>query len=140
MKKRKKVIVAGSRGFSNYSLLEYTLDNILEKFENPIIISGHAKGADSLGEVYAWKHKLNCKVYKADWNKYGRKAGIIRNQDMARIGDVLVAFWDGNSYGTLDMISLAIEYNLKIYVVDYINKKFYIDEQINDIFGDTIPF
>lgn len=100
-----KVIVAGSRTFNNYEMLE----SVLKKFEQEVmpideIVSGGAKGADELGEIYAIYNQIKSTVMNADWKKYGRPAGMIRNSKMADYGDCLLAFWDGQSAGTANMI------------------------------------
>ena len=135
-----KIIIAGTRTFTNYKLMSSTLRTIFKRYKNIKIISGHARGADKLGEVYAWKHQIPLQIFPADWNKYGRRAGSIRNEKMAQVGSVLVAFWDGTSRGTLDMITVALEYDLMVYVVDYKNNKIYIGKEANEIFGEVIPF
>ena len=93
------------------------LDNLDSTFFT--IISGGAKGADSLGERFAEQHSLHLTVCKADWNKHGKSAGYIRNSEMADIGDVLLAFWDGKSKGTKHMIDLALKKGLIVEVVYY---------------------
>ena len=135
-----KIIVAGSRSFSDYKLMSTILRTIFKKYKNVKIISGHARGADKLGEVYAWKHRIPFQIFPADWNTYGRRAGAIRNEKMASVGNVLVVFWDGISRGTLDMITVALEYDLMVYVVDYRNSKVYIGKEANNIFGEILPF
>ena len=76
--------------------------------EEIIVISGCARGADSLGELYAkTKGYATGKMeerHPADWNKNGKSAGYIRNEQMAEVADALVAFWDGKSRGTANMI------------------------------------
>lgn len=114
-----KVIVAGSRGFNDYKKLKQSLDKILSRTKNPIIVSGTAKGADQLGERYAEEKGLECLRYPADWNKYGKAAGYKRNKIMALKADALVAFWDGKSRGTKHMIELARNFRLKIKVIRY---------------------
>lgn len=114
-----KVIIAGSRSFDNYKLLKQKLDKILNKINNPIIISGTANGADKLGERYAEENNLECLQYPANWNKYGKSAGYKRNKIMAIEADALVAFWDGESKGTQHMIDLAKNYGLKIKIIKY---------------------
>ena len=80
-----RIIIAGSRTFDNYELLEESLNEyIAEVFQKKVdsieIISGTAKGADSLGEKYAIEHNYLIKRFPADWNKYGKSAGYIRNE------------------------------------------------------------
>ena len=100
-----KVIIAGCRDFNDYELLKSKSDYYLQnKLPNVIIVSGHASGADTLGERYAIERGLNCELHPADWNKHGRAAGPIRNAEMAEVADALIAFWDGKSRGTAHMI------------------------------------
>lgn len=91
----KRVIIAGCCDFSDYKTLkeccEYYLQNKLIT-RNVIIVSGHALGTDSLGERFAAEHNLQCEVYPAEWNKYERVAGSIRNNQMTEAADALIAF------------------------------------------------
>ena len=117
-----KVIIAGSRGFSNYKLLKETCDKYLrekKKTHNVIVVSGHARGADSLGEKYASDEDLDLEIYPADWKKYGKSAGFMRNEQMADIADAVIAFWNGESHGTKHMIDIAEEKGLNVKVVNY---------------------
>nr|WP_302052948.1 DUF2493 domain-containing protein [Shouchella clausii] len=114
-----KVIVAGSRNFSNYALLERKLDAILRNRvdEGVEIVSGKARGADTLGERYAKERGYAIKEFPADWEKNGKAAGPIRNRKMAEYADALVAFWDGKSRGTNNMIETAEELGLQVRVI-----------------------
>lgn len=114
-----KVIIAGSRGFSNYELMAKKLDNILSRKTTVEIVSGGARGADYYGEMYAKAKGHALKRFPAEWNKYGRSAGYRRNEQMAQYADALVAFWDGQSRGTFHMINLAKQYGLQIRVIRY---------------------
>lgn len=117
-----KVIVAGSRTFNDYLLLEEKLDKILaNKLPDVEIVSGTAYGADKQGELYANKNKLPIKRFPADWNTYGKKAGYLRNLEMAKYADACVVFWDGTSRGTKLMIDLANKYNLPLRIIRYDN-------------------
>ena len=129
-----RVIIAGGRDFDDYYLLE---DNLMEwlmelyvfyhdksDYVDLEFISGKAKGADTLGEKFASKNNCKIKEFPADWNTYGKAAGPIRNEEMAKYaseGDkgVLFAFWDGKSRGTKSMIDLASRYGLEIHVINY---------------------
>ena len=112
-----KIIIAGGRNFNDYALLKSILDSLLKEqhFE---VISGTAKGADSLGEIYAKENKLKIHYFKHDWS-IGKSAGYLRNKDMAEFADGCICFWDGKSKGTKHMIDLAKEYNLKLKVINY---------------------
>lgn len=115
-----KVVIAGSRDFNNYSLLMERMDLFLQNVSKQIIIiSGHARGADSLGEQYAKDKGYLCEIFPADWAAYGRSAGYRRNVAMASIADAVVVFWDGKSRGTQHMINIAKEKKLPIRVVKY---------------------
>lgn len=96
------IIVAGSRTFKDYKLLSDTLDNIENITE---IVSGCAKDADLLGEQYALEHHIPIKKFPAQWDIYGKQAGFIRNMEMGDYADYLIAFWDGQSRGTNQMIN-----------------------------------
>ena len=117
-----KVIIAGSRGFSNYKLLKEKCNEYLRekrKQYNIIIISGGARGADTLGEKYAQDEGFSLEVFPANWNKFGKSASFIRNEQMAEIADALIAFWDGKSHGTKHMIEIMENRKLLVRVVNY---------------------
>lgn len=116
-----KVIVAGGREFDNYELMCTTLDYYFKDLDKKdlVIVSGRANGADKLGERYAREHFINVECYGADWKKYGNAAGPIRNRQMAENADALVAYHDGKSRGTKNMIETATELGLKVRVVNY---------------------
>ena len=117
-----KVIIAGSRGFSNYKLLKEKCNEYLRekrKEYNIIIISGGARGADTLGEKYAKDEGFSLEVFPANWNKFGKSAGFIRNEQMAEVADALIAFWDGKSHGTKHMIEIMENKKLLVRVVNY---------------------
>ena len=107
-----RVIVAGSRGFFDYDLMCRELDELFwvsSEFDDGDIkiISGMADGADSLAIRYADERKLTKILFPANWNKYHRVAGFLRNEDMLSVATHLVVFWDGKSSGTNHMIVIA---------------------------------
>lgn len=115
-----KVIVAGGRDFTNYHVAREVLVKLMDKTNGDLeIISGMARGADTLGILFAHEFGLAIHKFPAKWNVYGKRAGYIRNVDMASIGDMLIAFWDGKSRGTQHMINIAKEKGLKYIVLDY---------------------
>ena len=119
-----RVICAGCRSFGDYKLLSDTLDSFLRIYDFEMeIVSGTCYGADQLGERYAQERKLCCKQFPAEWKRYGRKAGPIRNRQMADYATHLVAFWDGNKThsGTWDMIRTATKLNLHVEIVQFSN-------------------
>ena len=113
-----KVIIAGGRDFNNREVAFKCLDKRMWS-KGDVIVSGHASGADALGEEYAKAHGLDIDLHPANWREYGRAAGPIRNREMAEVADKLIAFWDGKSRGTKNMISEAKEKGLCVVVYDY---------------------
>ena len=112
-----KVIVAGTRTYNNYQELKQVLDEVLiNKKPNIEIVSGGARGADHLGEIYANDNNYQLKIFPADWDIYGKAAGYIRNEQMARYADACVVFWDKQSRGSKHMIDLANKYHLQLFV------------------------
>ena len=115
-----KVIIAGTRTLEDYELVkqyaDYKLSKITEQIE---IVSGGADGADALGERYARERGYSIKVFPAEWEKYGRSAGPRRNKQMAEYADALLAYWDGKSRGTKNMIDEARKRQLKIGIKMY---------------------
>jgi len=92
---------------------------MLSKQSDIEIVSGTARGADSLGAKYAKERGYTVKEFAPQWDKFGKSAGYKRNAEMADYADALIAFWDGESKGTNHMINLAKEKNIKIKVVNY---------------------
>jgi len=114
-----RVIIAGSRNFTDYDKLKPVVDAFHSKFNITQVISGNAKGADSLGEWWATQNEVEVKLFPANWSKHGKAAGHIRNKEMANHADALIAFWDGKSPGTKSMIDYAKSKRLQI-VVEYV--------------------
>lgn len=114
----KRIVVAGSRNFNDYEYLRSKLDQIIWK-EGDTIISGGANGADKLGERYAREHNIKLEVYPANWDQYGKRAGYMRNKQMAEVCTHGVVFWDGESKGSAHMIDLLGEYKRKFVVFLY---------------------
>lgn len=109
-----KTIIAGSRDLTNYSLLLKAVENCGWAITS--VVSGNARGADKLGEIYAEKNSLPCEKYPAEWDKYGKSAGYKRNVLMAENAEALIAIWDGVSKGTNHMINIAKSKGLRVYV------------------------
>ncbi len=115
-----RVIIAGGRDFNDYSLLKTTMDKLLANITDEItVLCGQAKGADTLGEQYAKEMGYAVSYYPANWERYGKYAGYLRNEQMAQNADALVAFWDGKSHGTKHMLGLALQYGLKVRIKPY---------------------
>lgn len=132
-----KLCVFGSRGFDNYKLLEDKLNYLLVNVkpdDSIVIISGTASGADSLGERYALNNGLAVERYPAKWTdfnakpcnikekngyKYNSLAGMNRNRTMADVCDIAVAFFDGKSPGTKQMIEILKNKNKQVKIIYY---------------------
>ena len=114
-----KVIIAGSRNFNDYSILERKMNIILKNQDDVTIVSGTARGADKLGERYAGENHHKLEKYPAMWDIYGKKAGYMRNEEMAKDSDGCVVFWDGKSKGTKHMIDISKKFNLKLRIIKF---------------------
>jgi hypothetical protein len=98
-----KLIIAGSRTFTDYQFLCHTLAPECHRITE--VIHGGARGADQLGFRWAVKHHIRSRCFAAEWERFGKSAGIRRNYQLAQAGDLLIAFWDGRSPGTRHIIS-----------------------------------
>ena len=114
-----KIIVAGGREFNDYELMKRKLDHLFSRRNNIVVVCGEARGADSLGKRYAQEHGMEVISKPADWDRYGRTAGYRRNMEMGEIADALVAFWDGKSRGTKNMIDIMHDLCKPVRVVRY---------------------
>lgn len=125
-----RIIIAGSRDFNDYKLLKTSMrdilkDTSLEGISKIKIISGTARGADQLGERFAKQFKLEVVKFPSKWDVYGKRAGYIRNEEMAKYSvednnyGMLVAFWNGESRGTNHMINLAKKHGVEVHVVKF---------------------
>lgn len=117
-----RVIIAGTRTFTDYTLLQRECNRLLsekQRTHNIIVVSGTARGADTLGERYARERGFQLRRFPADWDKDGKKAGMLRNYRMADNADALIVFWDGTSRGTANMINIARKKNLPVRVIQY---------------------
>lgn len=121
-----RIIVAGGRDFNDYKLVEDILIDMwldiaelgTPSYEVEFVLGG-AKGADSLGEKFADEYGFDKKMFIPDWKGQGKKAGILRNHEMGDYATHLVAFWDGKSRGTKDMIDYATRKGLVVKVIRY---------------------
>lgn len=107
-----RIVVAGSRHFLDYDLMCRELDKLFSESIEFVgreikIVSGMADGADTLAIRYADEHKLTKILFPANWKRYPRIAGFLRNEDMLSVATHLVVFWDGKSNGTRHIIEIA---------------------------------
>lgn len=115
-----KVIIAGSRSFADYEKLKSVCDSILPNlYSEPriSILSGTSSDSDSLGERYAKERGYTLNRYPADWKRYGKAAGPIRNRQMVKEADAAIVFWDGQSRGTKNLIEEANRHGLKVWII-----------------------
>jgi hypothetical protein len=113
-----KLAIIGSRDFTDFNLAEkWFLSFNLDKCSE--IISGGAEGADYIGKVLAKKYNIKYTEYKADWKRYGKSAGPRRNVDIVKNSDVIFAFWDGESKGTKNSLTLARKMG-KVTIIVYV--------------------
>ena len=127
--KELRVIIAGSRDFNDYDLLKKSAIDIINKKtmlpDLSRIVSGGARGADTLGERFANEMGLEITRFIPDWDGLGKRAGYVRNAEMAKFAvqddndGMLIAFWNGKSKGTKHMIDLANKYGLEVHVVNF---------------------
>lgn len=123
-----KVIIAGSRSINNIALVELACYKAMQRWKRNGIVSyitevvcGEASGVDQLGKELAKKANIPIKSFPADWDKYGKQAGYIRNAEMINYADALIAVWDGKSPGTKITIDLAKKKKLKVFVLQIDN-------------------
>jgi len=112
-----KLAIVGSRTFNDYDLFEYWIgyfggdiivgSRTFNDCDLEELVSGGAKGADSLAEEYAKLWGCPIRIFRPDWDKFGKQAGFIRNQQIVDNCDMVLAFWDGKSRGTKDTIDKA---------------------------------
>jgi len=111
-----KTIIAGSRDFESYAILYAVMQSV--PWEITEVVSGCARGVDTMGENWAGDNRVPVKKFPAEWKTYGKCAGYLRNNEMANYADALVAIRFQGSKGTLHMLDLADQANLKIYKVE----------------------
>lgn len=115
------IAIIGGRDFNDFETLEKVVLTHVKGSQlfDCKIISGKAKGADTLGEKFAEKYGLEVIEFPADWAKFGKSAGIIRNKDIIKNGDVIFAFWDRKSKGTANGIELCKKQDKRLILTYY---------------------
>lgn len=111
-----KTIIAGSRTVNNYDIVSRYIDRC--PWDITEVVSGTARGVDRMGEKWSEKNGISVARFPADWDKHGKSAGFIRNEEMAKYADALMAVRRNKSNGTTHMIETALEYNLQMFVVN----------------------
>ena len=113
-----KLIIAGTR---NLDIGIHDIEMLIhrERWVVSEVISGHSGLVDLAGERWAARRHIPVKLFpvsSADWERLGKKAGPLRNEEMSYYADALLAIWDGHSRGTKNMIDLMGE-RIKPYIV-----------------------
>jgi len=117
-----KLIVAGGRDFNSYGAVSEEINHLAngELAERAVsIVSGMARGADRLAWQFAKREGVQVYEFPADWDTHGKAAGHIRNREMAKFADGLMAFWDGESRGTANMIETMQRMGKPVRVIRY---------------------
>jgi hypothetical protein len=109
----KHVAIVGSRSYPDLFRVQSYVATLPPEI---IVVSGGAHGVDSVAEQAARKQGLETLIFPADWEKYGKSAGFKRNIQIVEASDIVVAFWDGVSKGTLHSISEAAKRNIKVVI------------------------
>lgn len=110
--KKLRVVICGSRQISDPEEVRKAISDGAKKFaaqgaEIGVVMSGQAAGPDTIAAYLAQAHGIPVEKYPAEWSKYDRRAGIVRNEKMAETMEACIAIWDGTSRGTNNMIMLA---------------------------------
>lgn len=110
-----RILITGSRTWTDYAVIEEVLGEYLE-YPDVTLVSGHcAEGADALCERFADLMGWTAELHAADWEKYGKKAGYIRNADMVSLGaDVCLAFIRNRSRGATMTAGLALQAGIPV--------------------------
>ncbi len=137
-KKIFKLLIVGSRSFTNFDLLREQAYELIQPYlatHDIIVVSGGAKGADTLGEQFAHAYRFEKEIYLAKWNNkssptynptkgYDPVAGYTRNEEMRQHlieGDdyACIAFWDGKSRGTKENFAKLKARNIPTVICEY---------------------
>lgn len=114
-----RLAIVGGRDFSDYPYMQECLRKLQQENTVLQVVSGGARGADSLGERYADENGIPKHIFQAEWDKYGRSAGFRRNRDIVDACDMIAAFWDGRSRGTENTIALARAAGKRVVIYNY---------------------
>jgi hypothetical protein len=108
-----RVIIAGSRTMNDYNQVLAAVHD--SGFTITKVICGMARGADMLGHTWAMDNRVPVSEFPADWNKHGRRAGYLRNLEMAENADAVILIWDGRSLGSAMMKKIALDKGLQFH-------------------------
>lgn len=128
MTNTKNIAIVGSRNFSNLNLLNEVMSEIIKKEGNfTNVVSGGAKGCDTLANEWATSNDVNMIVFLPKYENFPSKkkwmAPKERNTLIVENSDIVLAFWDMKSTGTKDTIDKSVERNKKVYLYDITENK-----------------
>ena len=107
-----KVIIAGSRHITDYEALKALIEHTGWDIEE--VVSGGCRGVDIMGEQWAAEHSIPVRTFVADWARFGREAGELRNREMANYADALILLWDAKSPGASCMLRESAKADIPI--------------------------
>lgn len=113
-----KLAIVGCRDYNDYDLFRAKCDEFLSSHSVDEIISGGATGADAMAERYAAEHNIKTTIFKADWGRFGKRAGPLRNREIVHAADHVLAFWDLRSAGTRSTILIAREVGKPVDIIN----------------------
>ena len=114
------IAIVGGRDFNDYTLLKESILAYIDGHEKPEnIVSGGAKGADTLAAQFAAEMGIPHLIFKPNYQRYGRGATLVRNTQIIENAEVVFAFWDGQSKGTKDSIKKAEKLEKELYIITY---------------------
>lgn len=114
-----KVVICGGRDFYGSEVFTEFVDDCLAEIKKDhkiTVLSGHCSGVDTMAEEYAKANGYEVRIFPAEWARYGKVAGPKRNLQMANEADTVIAFWNGSSRGTGNMIETAKKLKKAVYV------------------------
>ncbi len=126
-----RCIIAGSRNNIEYQNVFSAMGECPWSSEITEVVSGKARGVDTMGEQWAKENNIPIKEFPANWKKFGRSAGPRRNEEMGDYADALIAVWDGESKGTKHMIDYSKNKGLRVFVYNLKDRK----SLLSQIFG-----
>lgn len=112
-----KLGIVGSREFNDYDFVEKNINIICGNIKISEIVSGGARGVDSIAEQYAKDNNIKTRIFEAEWDWFGKRAGFVRNEYIVDYSDYVIAFWDGVSTGTKDTINMCMKKKKNITVI-----------------------
>lgn len=111
-----KIAIIGSR---NLSLTIDQVYNEVRKFRPTMIVSGGARGIDTIAKSMAYAHNIQMIEFLPNYKEYGKSAPFVRNRQIVENSDVVVGFWDGQSKGTKYTLDYARKRGKKVIIFNY---------------------